>query len=506
MTYKEHGTVVGRSRVGKTVITKRIMRQFLSIKELLPEEIKPKKKIVMNDVKGDMIEEFWTEKDWVILNPFDSRGYGIDIFDLIPDETKIALVTNAIFVENEESKSDPIWINSARSTFEAIINLCLQKGETDNLSILKYAKMSAKQLAKEFSIITTNEEGKRVRVARPGCERAYNNMVASQAENLLSNFNSYTEVFYALASSKKVLKIRDYIHEDKRNLIMANFSTIKDKIAPIFSLFFNMLSDFIMDSPEDPDRDFLLVLDEFASLLKIDRMSDMLQKGSGLGISVWILLQEFKPISQIYGDGLALSFINNSANKFFFQISDDETRAKIQKLIGTQTVTEITENVSVGDTDAKDGVSFNKQKKEVNALRNDVVLSSLDKHNFYYMQSGLGERKNGKAFSYVARITGFIDEEVDFRDKIAIRFVAREDLEITAYTKKMLDEINKLSNEENPAQLMVNAETKTESSKQSDAELVASLKAKLAKKKENTGASTTNETVVEVNNTNSPFV
>jgi hypothetical protein len=495
---REHAIVFGKTRVGKSVLGKRIIREFMKRQSLSEQEFRYLKRIVVNDVKGDYIEEFYNEKDWIIINPFDERGFGIDLFSIIKIKTDIKALVNALIIEKQDSKADAIWINSARDILEASIVYCLQENKKTNKDLYEVVNKSSKELSKLFSVetgeISTN--GYPVRTARAGCERAYNHMVSTQAANLLSNFNSYTEVFEALATAKQTIDIRDFLENDTRNILMANFIKVKDAIAPIFSLFFNRLADEILDSDEHQEREVLLFLDEFASLLKIERLEDMLQKGSGFGLSVFLLLQEIQPIFQIYGKDKTNTFINNCANKFFLQITDEDTRKFIQGLLGTKTVREVVENKSIGDTDARDGVSYSTQIKNKNSLENHSDLVSLEQQNFFYQQSGLGEEGKEGQFSYVLKLTGLIDEERDFREKYSKKYVVREDLKLTAFVSSM-KEINDSKN--------INNNVNEEEKKQSEEELIKQLKEKLAKKKEN-GVSITDEKVIEVNNSDSPFI
>lgn len=505
---REHCMIFGKTRVGKSVLGKRIIREFIKRQKASKDEFRHLKRIVINDVKGDYIEELYNEKEWIIINPFDERGFGIDLFSMIKVSTDLKNVINALIVEKGDSKADPIWINSARDILEASFIYCLQESKTTNKDVAEVVNKSSKELARLFSVSTgeTNKQGYEIRTARKGCERAYNHMISTQAGNLLSNFNSYTEVFQALATAKQTISIKDFLENDRRNVIMANFATVKDAVAPIFSLFFNRLSDEILDSDEHPEREILLFLDEFASLLKIERLEDMLQKGSGFGLSVFLLLQEIQPIFQIYGKDKVNTFINNCANKFFFQITDKDTRELIQKTIGTKTVREIVENRSIGDTDARDGVSYSTQIKNKNALENDSDLVSLEAHNFIYQQSGLNEQGKEGQFTYALKLTGLIDETRDFRDKIAKKYIVREDLKLSNLLKDM-KEVNdsknvnykKTESYNKETEQEVKEEIKTETVKQTDKELVASLKEKLAKKK---GAET--ETV-KANNKDNAF-
>ena len=58
-----------------------------------------------------------------------------------------------------------------------------------------------------------------------------------------------------------------------------------------------------MDVPKKPDECPIAILaDEFASLPKINLMTNFLSKGAGMGAVVWLIVQDFAQIKATYGD------------------------------------------------------------------------------------------------------------------------------------------------------------------------------------------------------------
>jgi hypothetical protein len=442
---KEHVWGIGKTGVGKSVFLKRVARSLLKFRSENPG-LKKLKKMIINDVKGDFIQEFYDEKDFILINPFDERGYGIDIFSLIKVETDISLILNSVVPDNP--KTDPIWVQSPRQILESAIYTCLRTGKKTNKELARILKLPSKLMLKEFSYINIDEEGKKQRVPYKGCETGFQHLNSSQGDNLLSGAISYFEVFYALGNSKKNINIEDYLLNEERNLLLANFSKIREKIAPIFSLFINQLCYMAMDLKEDPDRNIVLILDEFSSLKKMDTIADILQKGRSFGLSLIILLQEFGPVDQIYGKEMRQSFFNNTGVKLFFQVTDNETIEAIQKYIGTQTVRERSENHSAGDTENKDGYSSNYQIQTKNALRDGTTLQGLNKHEFFYSETEVSDSKEGNTYIYTGRIKGFINPEIDIRTKLAVHFIIKKELELSNFSKELIDELNEIEKTE----------------------------------------------------------
>lgn len=477
---KEHILVTGKTRVGKSVLMKRFIRKFMEYRKQFPEQ-KMQKRFLNIDVKGDVIQQFYNEEEFILLNPFDQRGYGINFFSLIELETDISSVTTALVPDSPNT--EPVFIQGPRQIVEGGIHNCIRKRTTTNKALSDFLKLSAQEMLIEISYQVTNEDGKKIRKAHKGCEILFSQLSSSQGAIFLSSAVTYFEAIYALANSKRNINLQDYIKNDPRNIIIANFSRISSKMTPIISLFVNQLSVFMMEGKADPNNNYLLILDEFSSLKKMGAIEDVLQKGAEFGLSAMILLQEYGKTKQLYGESFQ-TFFNNTGTKFFFQIIDVETRETIQKYFGTQTKKERSENHSSGDTDSRDGFSNNYQDATKNALMDNSILQGLNKQEFFYSESGVSDKKDGNSIIYIGRITGFFNLEIDVYPAKAEHFIHNKDIEIDFFTEKALLAIEKEKpvlddEEENKIKIDDEVEkTNNKEKKRSRTELKSSIKEK----------------------------
>lgn len=431
---KEHILATGKTRVGKSVLMKRFIRKFLEYRKKFPDQ-KMQKRFCAIDVKGDITQQFYDEVEFILLNPFDQRGYGIELFSLIELETDIPSISSAVVPDSPNT--EPVFIQGPRQIIEGGIYNCIRKGTTTNKALSDFLKLSAQEMLIEISYQVVNEDGKKVRKAYKGCEILFSQLSSSQGAIFLSSAVTYFEAIYALADCKRNIVLQDYIKNDSRNIIIANFSRISSKMTPIISLFVNQLATFMMSGKADPNNNYLLILDEFSSLKKMGAIEDVLQKGAEFGLSLMILLQEYGKTKQLYGESFQ-TFFNNTGTKFFFQIIDVETRETIQKYFGTQTLKERSENHSSGDTDSRDGFSNNYQITTKNCLTDNSTLQGLNKQEFFYSESGVSDKKDGNSIIYIGRITGFFNPELDAYPAKAEHFIHNKELELDFFTQKAL--------------------------------------------------------------------
>jgi DNA segregation ATPase FtsK/SpoIIIE-like protein len=433
-TLRKHVLIVGATGQGKSVILKRFMRSYMARQEkfaAISKERRSKQKMIIHDIKGDFIQEFYTDEDeWIILNPFDKRGYSFEVIELIAFSTDIDRVVNSIIPRPPHEK-DPIWTNVSRALLKAIIVLCIERGEFTNADILKYINMGYKRLAYEISTreMYIDDEGKEKarRVPRPGMEEAFAALTSSESQTAIywSSFDSAMLFFRSFMESNKILNIRDYVREDKRNLILANFSEVQDKIAPILSLFVDCVGSEVLALEENDEYEVILLLDEFNSLEKMPKILEMLKLARSKGGIVVIGIQEMPPIEEKYGKAALSTFKNNTRTKLIFNINDDDTQKMLVSMMGKQVMVYSTESNSGGETETKDGFSTSEQRQTKEAVL-DSAIAGLKEHHFFFIQAGISDKKK----NYIGKITGMIDPEVDFREKNAKKVIWKDGLEL----------------------------------------------------------------------------
>jgi hypothetical protein len=396
--------------------------------------------MICHDTKGDLIAEFYDEENWILLNPFDERGYGFNIFEAFELRTDIKRICRALAPENE--KGEPIWPNSTVDILTGIINLCYERGEFTNQDISKYIKMDHETLAKQFRTVVmkngkplVDANGKLVLEVIEGCSDAYNHLVSSQAGNLYSNFNSNMSFFKDMVSCKRELNIKKYFREDKRNLFLPNFDKLQASLSPIHTLFIEQLTSMILETPPHRERNIFFFLDEFASFKKIDAVLRLLRLVRSVGVGMWLGIQEFAPLKVKYGEEIA-TFKQNTSTKIFLSTKDDETQKQIVAMLGEEEREITNSSNSAGLEENKDGISNSTQRIRQTAIMGSY-LNSLKRGDFYLMHN-LVDTPNNKNF--VAKIEGGIIEEIDINEIIAEAFVVREELKLT----KLIDHFKRI--------------------------------------------------------------
>lgn len=95
----------------------------------------------------------------------------------------------------------------------------------------------------------------------------------------------------------------------------------------------------------------LFMLDEFANLGKLSGLAESLTALPGLGVRVWMIVQELAEIVRIYGPHTAKTIQSQAEVKQFFAVNSDELAQALARALGQRTIKTRSHNLGKLDTD-----------------------------------------------------------------------------------------------------------------------------------------------------------
>lgn len=102
-------------------------------------------------------------------------------------------------------------------------------------------------------------------------------------------------------------------------------------------------------SPEKGE--VLFLLDEFANLGKLSGLAESLTALPGLGVRVWIIVQELAELVRLYGPNTAETILSQAEVKQFFAVNSDQLALKLSRALGQKTVKTLSFNLGRTDDD-----------------------------------------------------------------------------------------------------------------------------------------------------------
>ncbi len=95
----------------------------------------------------------------------------------------------------------------------------------------------------------------------------------------------------------------------------------------------------------------LFMLDEFANLGKLSGLAESLTALPGLGVRVWMIVQELAEIVRLYGPHTAKTIQSQAEVRQYFAVNSDELAQSLSKSLGQKTVKTKSHNLGRFDTD-----------------------------------------------------------------------------------------------------------------------------------------------------------
>jgi type IV secretion system protein VirD4 len=99
----------------------------------------------------------------------------------------------------------------------------------------------------------------------------------------------------------------------------------------------------------DQDGEVLFMLDEFANMGRLSGLAESLTALPGLGVRVWMFVQELAELIRLYGPHTARTVLSQAEVKQFFAVQDDQLARTLSQALGQRTVK--TRNFNLGRFD-----------------------------------------------------------------------------------------------------------------------------------------------------------
>lgn len=347
-----HFFIVGKSGSGKTTLLNQVI-----------EKIREKNhKAIIYDTKGDYISKFYNPDRDLIFNPLDVRTLHWNIFDELELVSDIESFAYSLIPPVPQGHEDEYFITGAREVFYSIIYYLYATGQKTMSALWQTVSQG------EAGVIETLKQAVH-HYKLDDCKRGlgllegYEKGVKS-ASDIISTMKKYSNCFKYVEHHQSSFKIHDWLtREDSGFLFLVNYEKIKNVLKPLASMLIEQLGNAALTLPDDRERRIFFVLDEFASLQRMPKFVDFLERGRSKGISLWIATQDINQIEKEYGNKTMNTIVNNCTTTVAFAVQDVNTCEYLSKFFGDREILETDESLSMGPADYRDGLSLTRRRK-----------------------------------------------------------------------------------------------------------------------------------------------
>lgn len=348
---KTHFILCGQTQSGKTTLLKQMMLNALTRIGKGSDE-----RAVIYDATGDFIPFIYSilgaDAPVIILDPEDERGYG---WDVSADITTPAQAKNlADILIPQEEQDEPFFLGGARSITKAIIENFLLHGEeakekgADFQWTLRdlFNALDTKETATEVLRYWTGKGDKEF-------EHEIKLYLERNNEDILSTVAAKSAVSRMVAAmwhERPTISIKDFVeNKDGKIIVITNSNESSSVVKELNRLFFERLSQSLLDAKSFTSKRTHIFLDEFAELGKLESLKKLLKLGLKKGVRVYLSYQNYEDVKEVYGDNQASVILSESGTIAFLRQTGDSAKAAAE-FIGKQIslITNRTRGASTG--------------------------------------------------------------------------------------------------------------------------------------------------------------
>ncbi|MBI3585425.1 MAG: type IV secretion system DNA-binding domain-containing protein [Nitrospinae bacterium] len=248
---QRHFFIIGMQGVGKTTCMSQVLD---SLKNCNDDNCRG---IVYCYKPGDYFAKFYNPKRGDILfNPLDERSIGWNLFSEIKTEMDIDTISSSLIPDAYQQ--DPFWHQAARGVFSGILHYCYANNLKTNSDIWMNVTAEIQKIAEKLKQTKGGEAG-----------YSYIQDAGKQAGSVISTMLQYVHAFRYMTDKSDNFSISDWLERGRGWLFITNYSSIKDTLRPMLSLFVDLVGTKLLSMRDDKKRRIFFLLDEFSSLQKI---------------------------------------------------------------------------------------------------------------------------------------------------------------------------------------------------------------------------------------------
>ncbi len=471
----KHILITGTTGSGKTNL----------IHNLLPQLIKNARPALVIDQTGEMIARYYNpDRGDIIFNPLDSRSHTWDFWTDNASSSRLEKFAKVLFKYGKTpySGSDPFWDNSAEVIFIACVQYLLKK---DIRSISELQNM----------LNTLSLEELAQKLENTNASRYLTKSNKTTASSILSVMATNTKPLNLLSEigeqfSSKEFSLKQYFDEVKAGsskwLFLSSPPDLREVTMPLIACIFELSISYLIGMGINYDRRMWFIIDEFASLGRLNGFSTLMSESRKYGGCVLAATQSINQLLENFGTHTANHIFGQFATKFLFR-SDDPTSAKIiSSIFGELEYSHQQKNTSFGANEFRDGISYTQQQRHKTLITTDNLASLADHECFVGLpepQIRIAKIKIPLAKKAQDIHQGFIMREYDTSDA----FIDEEITQQTQKTQVVTDDLKSNNSDKSDSLLTTSfkpltqplTENTDDEESSSEQKLVTSLNSKL---------------------------
>jgi type IV conjugative transfer system coupling protein TraD len=330
-----HILVAGTTGSGKTTLVENLLDAIRGRGD----------RAIIADVGGEMMSRHFRAGDR-ILGPFDFRSV-----DWSPHAERLSpadddRLSKSMIPDSPDSRERE-WPLYAQSVVAAVMQRSAERGEATNERVMYYLT------------VASNEELRELVRGLPA-QTLFDDGAAKMLASVRGIIGSYLSSYRYLppAAGTDAWSIRSWVKYGTGWLWMPYRDDHAAALRPLLSAWIGEVTSAVLSLRPDRKRRIWLIVDECASLGRVQSLADNLTKGRKYGLCAVLGIQSLAQLRQIYGrDGAQI--LTDSANTWaVFRAGDPDTARWVSDGLGERELERADESLQYSAAEIRDAVSL----------------------------------------------------------------------------------------------------------------------------------------------------
>lgn len=291
---------------------------------------------VVVDVGGEFLKRFWRPGD-TILNPTDARSAAWSPLSEMREPWDADKIAKSIVPDASGDKAE--WAHYSQVLISAVLRRLHESGGADNAELLRLLNTGGDELAALVAGLPA------AALFDPGASR----MLSSVRGIVGTHLAPYS--YLPTSAGEDAFSVRKWIEEDGDSWL---FLTVRDDqlatLKPLISAWVDIAISALLALDPSADRRVWFLLDEFASLGRIQSIEPLLTKARKQGGVGVLGLQAVPQFVEAYGPNTAKTLLSCLGTWLVLRAPDPETAEYMSKYFGDEEVRRLTTS-STSQTD-----------------------------------------------------------------------------------------------------------------------------------------------------------
>lgn len=316
------------------------------------------RKSIIWDKTGEFTRLYFRPEKDVILNPFDVRYPGWNVFSEIKMVYEFDQIAHSFCPDSDNATSNSqFFASGARIVIASVLKKLWQEGRTTTADLVEVlltltpVEISDYLKGTDASMFVSAD-------------------AAEQALGVMSTLITAVQFLKHVPDGN--FSIREWVlKDDDSRLFITSHETVHDVLRPLVSAYLDIAIRATMAREETREDRLWVWLDEISSLGNVPILKISLTEARRYGVVHVIGLHNLAQLRAIYGKEIAQTQRSNLQTYIVCRVADEETQEAMSRLLGVEEVDEQGDGLSFGAMSSRDGGSIQASRKE-----SRIVLAS----------------------------------------------------------------------------------------------------------------------------------